>query len=358
MKTVIVTGGAGFIGSAVVRQLVEETNLRVVNVDALTYAANLDSLGPARNSPRHFFEHVDVCDRDELERVFREHRPAAVLHLAAQTHVDRSIKDPGVFVASNVDGTLNVLEASRRHWERLDAEGRSGFRLLHVSTDEVYGDLGRDRPAMAEGAPYAPSSPYAASKAAADHLVRAWSRTFDLPVVIAVCCNNYGPCQHPEKLIPLVVLNAVEGKPLPLYGTGENVRDWLFVEDHARALRMLLDAGRPGQTYHVAAHEERTNLEVVTEICMLLDELAPREAGRHTELIRFVADRPGHDFRYDLDDSRMRDEIGWRPRETFRSGLRKTVRWYLDHPDWVQAVRNAEYRRWMAAQYQDGEAGG
>lgn len=354
MKTVIVTGGAGFIGSAVVRQLVQETSFRIVNVDALTYAANLDSLGMARDSPRHVFEHVDVCDRDELERVFGEHRPAAVLHLAAQTHVDRSIEDPSVFIATNVDGTLNVLEASRRYWSRLGSEARSRFRLLHVSTDEVYGDRDPDEPAVAEGARYAPSSPYAASKAAADHLVRAWSRTFELPIVIAVCCNNYGPCQYPEKLIPLVVLHAVEGKALPLYGTGENVRDWLYVEDHARALRMLLEAGEPGRTYHVAAHEERSNLEVVRAICTLLDEMVPRVSGRYAELIRFVADRPGHDRRYGIDDSRIRDELGWRPRETFESGLRKTVRWYLDHPGWVEAVRTAEYRRWIATHYRDG----
>jgi len=351
-----VTGGAGFIGSAVVRQLIAETDVRVVNVDALTYAANLDSLGAARSSERHVFEHVNVSDRAALARVFGEHRPSAVLHLAAQTHVDRSIHDPGVFVETNVDGTLAVLEAARRHWESLDGDGRRQFRFVHVSTDEVYGDLDADDAPLVEGARYAPSSPYAASKAAADHLVRAWSRTFGLPTVIAACCNNYGPCQYPEKLIPLVILNAVEGKALPIYGTGQNVRDWLYVEDHARALRLVLERGEAGRTYHIAAHAERTNLEVVNAVCALLDEMAPRPAGRYAELIRFVADRPGHDRRYALDDSQLRAELGWRPDETFESGLRKTVRWYLDHPDWVEGVRNHEYRRWLAAQYPDGGA--
>jgi dTDP-glucose 4,6-dehydratase len=357
VKTIIVTGGAGFIGSALVRQLIDETDARVVNVDALTYAGNLDAVGAARHSDRHVFERVDLRDRAALDRVFSAHRPTAVMHLAAETHVDRSIKDPAVFVGTNVDGTLNVLEAARRQREELDAEGRRRFRLVHVSTDEVYGDLGPSDTPLAEGAPYKPSSPYAASKASADHLVRAWHRTFGLPAVIATCCNNYGPWQYPEKLIPLVVLNALAGKPLPLYGTGENVRDWLFVEDHARALRLLLEGGEPGRTYHIAAGEERTNLDVVAAVCALLDDMAPRPGRSYNELIRFVADRPGHDRRYALNDDRLRNELGWRPRERFETGLRTTVRWYLDHPDWVGSIRAGEYRRWMATQYQ-GEAGG
>lgn len=356
MQTIIVTGGVGFIGSALVRQLIAETDATVVTVDALTYAANLDSLGDARQSPRHVFEQVDICDGRALKRILDEHRPDAVAHLAAETHVDRSIDSPDAFVRTNVDGTTSLLQAARAYWAALDAERKAAFRFLHVSTDEVYGDLGADDPPIVEGACYAPSSPYSASKAAADHLVRAWQRTYGLPALIAVCCNNYGPCQYPEKLIPLMVLNALDEKPLPLYGSGMNVRDWLYVEDQARALRTMLEAGEPGKTYHVAAHEPRTNIDVVRAICALLDEMVPRAGGRYAELVRFVRDRPGHDRRYALDDSRFRAELGWRPEERFETGLAKTVRWYLEHADWVAGVRNAEYRRWIERQYRDPES--
>lgn len=348
MSSLLVTGGAGFIGSALIRQLIDETDAEVVNVDALTYAGNLESLGRARYDSRHVFEHVDVRERGELDRIFREHRPAAVVHLAAESHVDRSIAAPERFIETNVNGTLTLLEAARAHFCTLDDEAKARFRFLDVSTDEVYGDLGFDGPRSSEERRYAPSSPYAASKAAADHLVRAWHRTYGLPVLITHCSNNYGPCQFPEKLIPLVILNAIEGKPLPLYGTGENVRDWLYVEDHARALRLVLEAGEPGRTYHISGRAERTNVEVVGAICKILDELAPRAHGSYAELTRFVPDRPGHDKRYALDDTRVRDELGWRPEERFESGLRKTVRWYLDNPQWVERVRTGEYRRSVA----------
>jgi len=356
VRTIIVTGGVGFIGSALVRALVAGTEATVVNVDALTYAANLESLGEARRSARHVFERIDVRDRPALERIFRDYEPDAVVHLAAETHVDRSIDAPDAFVRTNVQGTLSLLQAACAYWTRADAERRKAFRLLHVSTDEVYGDLGPDEPPIVEGARYAPSSPYSASKAAADHLVRAWRRTYGLPALIAVCCNNYGPCQYPEKLIPLMILNALDGKPLPVYGDGRNVRDWLYVEDQAQALRVMLERGEPGRTYHVAAGDPRTNIDVVRAICALLDEMKPRAGGSYAELIRFVRDRPGHDRRYALDDTRLRTELGWRPAEPFESGLRKTVTWYLDHPDWVAGVRDAEYRRWIARQYSEAEA--
>lgn len=356
MRTIIVTGGVGFIGSALVRALVAGTGATVVNVDALTYAANLESLGEARRNARHVFEHVDICDRAALERIFRDYRPDAVVHLAAETHVDRSIDAPDAFVRTNVHGTMNLLQVARAYWAHADAERKRTFRFLHVSTDEVYGDLGPGDPPIAEGARYAPSSPYSASKAGADHLVRAWQRTYGLPALIAVCCNNYGPCQYPEKLIPLMILNALDSKPLPLYGDGRNVRDWVYVEDQAQALRLMLERGETGRTYHVAAGEPRTNVDVVRAICKLLDEMRPRAGGSYAELIRFVRDRPGHDRRYALDDTRLRAELGWRPAESFESGLRKTVRWYLDHPEWVAGVRDAEHRRRTAASDPEAEA--
>ncbi|HEX5418983.1 MAG TPA: dTDP-glucose 4,6-dehydratase [Gammaproteobacteria bacterium] len=356
VSSLLVTGGAGFVGSALIRQIIEETNVRVIDIDALTYAGNLESLAGARRHPRHVFEHVDIRERSELERIFREHRPAAVVHLAAESHVDRSIQAPIAFIETNVNGTLNLLEAARAYWSELDSSAKTGFRFLHVSTDEVYGDLEFDDPAFAEESRFAPSSPYAASKAAAEHLVRAWHRTYGLPVLITHCCNNYGPYQFPEKLIPLVILNAIEGRALPLYGTGEHVRDWLYVEDHARALRLVLEAGAPGRTYHISGQAERTNLRVVHAICEMLDKLAPRAGGSYAELIRFVSDRPGHDKRYALDDARVRNELGWRPKERFEPGLEKTVQWYLDHPRWVERVRSGEYRQWMAVHYPGCEA--
>jgi dTDP-glucose 4,6-dehydratase len=369
---ILVTGGAGFIGSALVRHIIEETSHQAVNVDALTYAGNPESLGQARDHPRHVFEQVDIRDRPALDRVFCQHRPDAVIHLAAESHVDRSIAGPSVFVQTNVTGTQNLLEAARGYWSELDAEARQAFRFHHVSTDEVYGDLGPNDPAFTEQTPYAPSSPYAASKAASDHLVRAWHRTYGLPVLITNCSNNYGPYQFPEKLIPLMILNALEGKPLPVYGRGENVRDWLYVEDHARALRLVLEKGLPGRTYNIGGRCEKTNMEVVTAICDILDELRPvtsdelqvtkdgdgvqvtsdtSRVTRHSSLISFVPDRPGHDRRYAIDDSRISLELGWRPQESFDSGLDKTVRWYLENSEWVNRVRTGEYREWIDTNY-------
>jgi dTDP-glucose 4,6-dehydratase len=334
MSTLLVTGGAGFVGSALVRQLIAETDSRVVNVDALTYAGNLDSLASAREHPRHVFERVDIRQRRDLERLFREHRPDAVLHLAAETHVDRSIGAPAIFVETNVGGTCNLLEAARAYRSELAAGAREAFRFLHVSTDEVYGDLGPEEPAFDETRAYAPSSPYAATKAAADHLVRAWHRTYGLPVLVTHCANNYGPYQLPDKLIPLMISSALRGKPLPVYGNGANSREWLHVDDHARALRRVLAAGTPGRTYAIGG-EARTNLEVVHAICTLLDRIVPRAGRAHRELVQFVADRPGHDRRYATDDARIRAELAWAPSERFDAGIEKTVRWYVDHPEWA-----------------------
>ena len=348
---ILLTGGAGFVGSAVVRQLVRETDSTVVNVDALTYAANPDSLAETWGDARHRFQQADICDRESVRRLFHDYRPDAVMHLAAESHVDRSIAAPSVFVESNVVGTHNLLEAARDYWGRLDTGSRAQFRFHHVSTDEVYGDLGPDEPAFTEDTPYAPSSPYSASKAASDHLVRAWHRTYGLPVVISNCSNNYGPYQFPEKLIPLMILNALEGKPLPVYGKGENIRDWLYVEDHARALRTVLENGASGRTYNIGGRSERTNLDVVRTICRILDRLAPDAKGPHERLIQFVADRPGHDRRYAIDDTRIAQELGWRPLEDFESGLEKTVRWYLDNAAWTERARSGAYRDWIKANY-------
>lgn len=352
----IITGGAGFIGSAVVRQYIAATDATVINLDKLTYAGNLDSLAAVRHEPRHIFEQVDVCDRQALERIFRRHRPDAVMHLAAESHVDRSIHGSGPFIETNIVGTHTLLEVARAYWSELEGRARARFRFHHVSTDEVYGDLGPEEAAFREESPYAPSSPYAASKASSDHLVRAWHRTYGLPVLVSNCSNNYGPCQFPEKLIPLMVLNAVEGEALPVYGRGDNVRDWLYVEDHAEALRLVLERGTPGHTYNIGGRAEKTNLEVVQAICSHLDELRPRAAAdprsaSHHSLITFVADRPGHDRRYAIDDTRIAKELGWRPRESFDSGLEKTVRWYLDNPNWIDRVRTGAYRDWIKANY-------
>lgn len=372
MNCILVTGGAGFIGSAVVRQLIAETDVTVINVDALTYAGNPESLGAARQSPHHVFEHIDIRDRAAVDRLFREHCPDAVLHLAAESHVDRSIEGPAAFVETNVIGTQNLLEAARVYWRELEGEARDAFRFHHVSTDEVYGDLDPDDPAFTEETAYAPSSPYAASKAASDHLVRAWHRTYGLPVLLTNCSNNYGPYQFPEKLIPLMILNAIEGKPLPVYGQGDNVRDWLHVEDHARALCRVLEAGTPGRTYNIGGRAERTNLEVVKTICAILDELVPLANGEgkgtkseeenlltpnpspltpHTSLLTFVTDRPGHDRRYAIDDSRISRELGWQPWESFDSGLRRTVEWYLHNGEWVDRVSTGAYRQWIETNY-------
>ena len=348
---VLITGGAGFIGSAVVRQLIAETDSTVVTLDKLTYAGNLDSLGTARSHPRHSFERVDICDRKEVERVFRQHRPSAVMHLAAESHVDRSISGPAAFIETNVVGTCTLLEVARSYWSELPSDGRESFRFHHVSTDEVYGDLGPSDPPFREVTAYAPSSPYAASKASSDHLVRAWNRTYGLPVILTNCSNNYGPYQFPEKLIPLMTLNALEGKSLPVYGRGDNVRDWLHVDDHAQALRRVLARGAPGRTYNIGGRSERSNLQVVNAICDCLDALAPTGAGTRRDLIAFVADRPGHDRRYAIDDTRMSEELGWHPTKTFETGLRDTVRWYLDNSEWVERVRSGSYRDWIDSNY-------
>lgn len=351
MYTVLITGGAGFIGSAVVREIIRNTDWRVINVDKLTYAGNLDSLAEARDHVHHVFEKVDIGDAAEVERVFRQHRPHAVMHLAAESHVDRSIHGPAEFIETNIVGTYKLLEVARGYWNELEGDAKQDFRFHHVSTDEVYGDLGPDDPAFTESTPYAPSSPYSASKAASDHLVRAWHRTYALPIVVTNCSNNYGPYQFPEKLIPVMILNALDGKELPVYGKGENVRDWLYVEDHARALCRVLTDGRVGRTYNIGGRNEKTNLEVVQSLCAQLDALAPAPEGPYARLIRFVTDRPGHDRRYAIDDSRIAGELGWQPRESFDSGLEKTVRWYLDNGTWVERVRTGAYREWMQTNY-------
>jgi dTDP-glucose 4,6-dehydratase len=340
--TILVTGGAGFIGSALVRTLLERTEARVVNLDALTYAGNPDSVAEVALHPRYRFERVDVCDGPALRRVFAEYEPRAVMHLAAESHVDRSIDGPGDFIRTNVVGTFTLLEEARRFWTGMKGEGRDSFRFLHVSTDEVFGSLGAEG-FFTEETAYAPNSPYSASKAGSDHLVRAWHHTYGLPTLTTNCSNNYGPRQFPEKLIPLMVLNALAGRPLPVYGRGENVRDWLFVEDHADALLAVLERGRPGETYAIGGHNELKNLDVVKTVCRLVDELAPGEAPRE-ELITFVADRPGHDLRYAIDASRIRAELGWSPAETFETGLRKTVAWYLENRPWWERILSGQYR--------------
>lgn len=340
----LITGGAGFIGSAVIRHIIRETSDSVVNVDKLTYAGNLESLAEVSSDPRYAFECVDICDRDALERVFREHQPDAIMHLAAESHVDRSIDGPAAFVQTNIVGTYTLLEVARAYWQALDEARRARFRLHHVSTDEVYGDLEGEEGLFTEQTPYAPSSPYSASKASADHLVRAWRRTYGMPTLITNCSNNYGPYHFPEKLIPLVILNALEGKPLPVYGRGEQIRDWLYVEDHARALHRVITQGHIGETYNIGGHNEKRNLDVVEAICGLLQELVPRETP-YRDLITFVADRPGHDLRYAIDARKIDRELDWRPAESFESGLRKTVLWYLANAEWCERVQNGSYQR-------------
>jgi len=349
MKTILITGGAGFIGSAVVRQLINETNYKVVNVDKLTYAGNLQSLVSVSSSPRYKFEQVDICDAAEVNRVFREHQPDAIMHLAAESHVDRSITGPADFIQTNIVGTYTLLEAARAHWNSLEGERKADFRFHHISTDEVYGSLGDDG-FFTEDTAYEPNSPYSASKASSDHLVRAWHHTYGLPVVTTNCSNNYGPYHFPEKLIPLVILNAVNGKPLPIYGKGDNIRDWLYVDDHARALRTVLETGKLGETYNIGGWNEKTNLEVVQAICTILDELHPQGAP-HNKLITYVADRPGHDKRYAIDATKIANDLGWKPQETFETGLRKTVAWYLENTDWVKGVTSGDYQKWVQKNY-------
>jgi len=353
---ILVTGGAGFIGSAVIRHILANTDDAVVNVDKLTYAGNLDSLMGSERTPRYAFEHVDICDRAQMDRVFAEHRPDRVMHLAAESHVDRSITGPAAFVETNVIGTYTLLEAARQYWSQLDAEQQTAFRFHHISTDEVYGDLEGPEDLFTETTPYQPSSPYSASKASSDHLVRAWQRTYGLPTLITNCSNNYGPCHFPEKLIPLIILNALEGKALPIYGKGNQIRDWLYVEDHARALYQVVTEGKVGETYNIGGHNEKQNIEVVHTVCALLDELCPQSPHRpHAQLITHVQDRPGHDVRYAIDASKIQRELGWTPVETFESGIRKTVQWYLDNPEWVSRVKSGAYQQWIDTNYQGRE---
>ena len=344
---ILITGGAGFIGSAVVRHVIKNTADSVVNVDKLTYAGNLESLSDVSTDKHYAFEQVDICDRAELDRIFAEHKPDAVMHLAAESHVDRSIDSAGEFIQTNIVGTFTLLEATRSYWQQLPSEKKDAFRFHHISTDEVYGDLHGTDDLFTETTPYSPSSPYSASKASSDHLVRAWLRTYGLPTIVTNCSNNYGPYHFPEKLIPLMILNALDGKSLPVYGNGMQIRDWLFVEDHARALYKVVTEGKVGETYNIGGHNEKANIEVVRTICSLLEELAPNKpagVARYEDLITYVTDRPGHDVRYAIDAAKINRELGWKPKETFESGIRKTVEWYLSHQEWCQHVLDGSYR--------------
>ena len=345
MHTLLVTGGAGFIGSCFVRQLMQDSPWRVVNLDKLTYAGNLDSLADALDHPRHVFVQGDIGDGKLAAQLLEEHRPVGIINFAAESHVDRSIDRPADFVVTNVMGTFTLLEAARAHWTKLEGAAKEQFRFLHVSTDEVYGSLGATG-AFQETTPYAPNSPYSASKASSDHFVRAYHHTFGLPTIITNCSNNYGPCQFPEKLIPLMILNALEGKPLPVYGDGQNVRDWLYVEDHCLAIRRAFEAGRPGEVYNIGGNSERTNLEVVHRICDTVDKCRP--GLKHApcrSLITYVKDRPGHDRRYAIDAGKIRRELDWQPQQTFETGLEQTVRWYLENSAWVERVTSGKYQR-------------
>ncbi|MDK3156694.1 dTDP-glucose 4,6-dehydratase [Kamptonema cortianum] len=349
MKKIIVTGGAGFIGSNLIRHLLNETSWHVVNVDKLTYAGNLDSLRDIEDHPRYRFEKVDLCDAREVERVFAEHRPEGVMHLAAESHVDRSIDGPGDFIRTNVLGTFHLLQSALGYWRELSEAQRGDFRFLHVSTDEVYGSLMPDDPAFSEDTAYDPHSPYSASKASSDHLARAWADTYGLPVMVTNCSNNYGPYQFPEKLIPVVILKCLKGEPVPVYGKGENIRDWLYVGDHARALRMVMEKGSPGRTYNIGGDNEMRNIDLVRQICRITGEMMAGELGadapeRFERLITFVPDRPGHDLRYAINASRIKDELGWGPIENCQTGMEKTIRWYLDNRQWWEKILSGEYR--------------
>ena len=349
--TILVTGGAGFIGSNFVLDWLARSDEPVLNLDALTYAGNMENFAALDGDQRHVFVQGDICDRALLDRLLAEHRPRALLHFAAESHVDRSIHGPAAFVRTNVEGTFTLLEAARAYWGGLAPAERAAFRFHHVSTDEVYGSLRPDDPAFTETHPYQPNSPYSASKAASDHLVRAWFHTYGLPVLTTNCSNNYGPYHFPEKLIPLMIVNALSGKPLPIYGDGLNVRDWLYVKDHCSAIRAVLARGRPGEVYNIGGWNERTNRQIVEAVCALLDELRPDPAGPYRRLITFVTDRPGHDRRYAIDARKIERELGWRPAETFETGIRKTVQWYLEHAGWVEHVQSGAYRDWLARHY-------
>ena len=342
----LVTGGAGFIGSAVIRHIIENTSDSVVNVDKLTYAGNLESLTSVTNDDRYAFEQVDICNRAELERVFAEHKPDAVMHLAAESHVDRSIDGPAAFIETNIVGTYTILEVTRAYWSQLPDTEKQAFRFHHISTDEVYGDLEGTDDLFTETTSYEPSSPYSASKASSDHLVRAWLRTYGLPTIVTNCSNNYGPYHFPEKLIPLMILNAIDGKPLPVYGDGMQIRDWLYVEDHARALYKVVTEGEIGETYNIGGHNEKANIEVVKTICSLLEEFVPKKPEgvlQYQDLITYVTDRPGHDVRYAIDASKIERELGWTPEESFETGIRKTVEWYLNNKQWWSRVLDGSY---------------
>ncbi|MTD10021.1 dTDP-glucose 4,6-dehydratase [Acinetobacter sp. YIM 103518] len=350
----MITGGAGFIGSAVIRHIIKNTNHEVLNVDKLTYAGNLESLVSVVNNERYTFSQTDICDRTALDQLFADYQPDAVMHLAAESHVDRSITGPFAFIETNIIGTYQLLEASRHYWNSLEETKKQKFRFHHISTDEVYGDLEGTTDLFTETTSYSPSSPYSASKASSDHLVRAWNRTYGLPVLVTNCSNNYGPYHFPEKLIPLMILNALQGKALPVYGNGQQIRDWLFVEDHARALFKVVSEGAVGETYNIGGHNEKANLDVVHGICELLEELAPNKpegVHQYKDLITYVKDRPGHDVRYAIDASKIQRELGWTPEESFETGLRKTVQWYLDNHEWVTHVQSGEYQSWLEKQY-------
>ena len=352
---VLVTGGAGFIGANFVLDWLASTGEPVLNLDKLTYAGNMENLAALDGDARHVFVRSDICERSMIDALLVQHRPRAIVHFAAESHVDRSIHGPGEFMRTNVEGTFTLLEAARAYWSTLAGGEKESFRFLHVSTDEVYGSLGPNDPPFAETNPYEPNSPYSASKAASDHLVRAWHHTYGLPVLTTNCSNNYGPYQFPEKLIPLVIANALAGKPLPIYGDGMNVRDWLYVGDHCAAIRVVLAGGRVGETYNVGGWNEMPNLTIVKTICTLLDELRPDPAGKYERLLTFVKDRPGHDRRYAIDARKIECELGWRPAETFETGIRKTVRWYLEHQDWVAHVQSGAYRDWVNKNYGERE---
>ncbi|MEN7470699.1 dTDP-glucose 4,6-dehydratase [Providencia stuartii] len=345
---ILVTGGAGFIGSAVVRHIINNTNNAIINVDKLTYAGNLESLNSVCENNRYTFIQADICDAKLITDIFKQHQPDAIMHLAAESHVDRSIDGPSEFIQTNIIGTYTLLEAARQYWNQLPTDKKAAFRFHHISTDEVYGDLESTTGLFTETTPYAPSSPYSASKASSDHLVRAWQRTYGLPTIVTNCSNNYGPFHYPEKLIPLIILNALEGKALPVYGNGQQIRDWLYVEDHARALYKVVTEGKIGETYNIGGHNEKANIDVVKTICSILEELVPNKPNNienYSDLITYVTDRPGHDLRYAINATKIKNELNWVPDETFETGLRKTVEWYLSNPEWCESVQDNKYNR-------------